>query len=63
MKSHKNILSYEISYETLIGAKPLRIRFDKIDGFISVCNRTRYLAFFGREKYDAFYSKIRYLIS
>ena len=30
-KSHENILIYEISYKTLIGSKPLRIRFDKID--------------------------------
>ena len=35
-KSHENILIYNISYKTLIGAKPLRIRFDKVDGFIRV---------------------------
>ena len=35
-KSHKNILVYDISYKTLVGAKPLRIKFDKIDGFIRV---------------------------
>ena len=29
-KSHGNILIYEISYKTLTGPKPLRIRFDKI---------------------------------
>ena len=33
-KSYKNIFVYDISYKTLIGAKPLRIRFNKIDGFI-----------------------------
>ena len=37
-KSYKNsyetILIYDISYKTFIGAKPLRIRFDKDDGFI-----------------------------
>ena len=33
-KSHKNILVYNISYKSLIDSKPLRIRFDKIDGFI-----------------------------
>ena len=33
-KSHKNTLIYDISYQTLIGSKPLRIRFNKIDGFI-----------------------------
>ena len=31
-KSYKNILVYDISYKTLIGAKPLRIKFDKING-------------------------------
>ena len=30
-KLHENILIYGISYKTLIEAKPLRIRFDKID--------------------------------
>ena len=35
-KSYKNILIYSISYKTLIGAKPLHIRFDKIDGLIRV---------------------------
>ena len=30
-KLHENILSYNISYKTLIGPKPLCIRFDKID--------------------------------
>ena len=35
-KWHKNILIYDISYKTLIGSKPLRIRFDKIDGIIRI---------------------------
>ena len=30
-KAHDNILIYDISYKTLIDAKPLRIRFHKID--------------------------------
>ena len=35
MKSHvKNVLVDKISYKTLMGAKYLRIRFDKTDGFI-----------------------------
>ena len=32
-KSHKNILIHDISYKTLIGSKPLHIRFD---GFIGI---------------------------
>ena len=42
---------YDISCKTLMGAKPLRIRFDKIDGFIRVYDTTRYLVFFGDEKF------------
>ena len=33
-KSYGNILVYDISYKILIGAKPLRIRFDKIGGSV-----------------------------
>ena len=43
-ESHENILIYEISYKTLIGLTPLRIRFDKIDGFIKISDGTKYLA-------------------
>ena len=35
-KSYKNLSVYNILYKTLIDTKPLRIRFDKIDGFIRV---------------------------
>ena len=33
-KSYRNILVYNTSYKTVIGAKPLHIRFDKIDGLL-----------------------------
>ena len=33
-KSNENILIYDDLYKTLIGAKLLRIIFDKVDGFI-----------------------------
>ena len=62
-KLHENILIYDISYRTLIDLKPLRIRFDKIDGFISIYDGTRYLALFDSEKYEAIYDRIRYLVS
>ena len=55
------MLIYDISYKTLIDPKPLRIRFDKIDGFIRVYDGARYLTFFGSEKYDAISDRIRYL--
>ena len=56
------ILVYDISYKALIGSKHLRIRFDKIDEFIRVYDGTRYLAWFGPEKYDVIFNRIRYLI-
>ena len=40
----------------------LRIRFDKIDDFIRVYDRTRYLVLFRSEKCNSIYNKIRYLI-
>ena len=62
-KSQENIFIYDISYKTLIDPKPLRIRFDEIDGFIRIYDRTRYLTLFGSEKYEAIYNRIRCLIS
>ena len=61
-KSYKKMLVYNISYKILIDSKPLRIRFDKIDGFIRVYDGSRYLLLFGSEKYDFIYCRIRYLI-
>ena len=54
---------YDTSYKTLIGAKLLRIRFDKVVGFIRVFDGTRYLVLLGPEKYEAIYNRIKYLIS
>ena len=45
-----------------MGAKPLCIRFDKINGFIRVYDGTRYLVLVGEEKYDFIYNRIRCLI-
>ena len=57
-KSYENILTFQISYKALIGAKPLHIRFDKVDGLIRVYDGTRHLVLFGPEKYDAIYNRI-----
>ena len=62
-KSHENILIYDISYKTLIVSKRLRIRFDKIIGLIRIYDGTRYRTLFGSEKYNAIYTRIKYLIS
>ena len=59
-KSHKNILIYDISYKILIGPKPSRIRFNKIEGFFGIYDGNIYLVVFGSGKYDVMY--YRYLI-
>ena len=41
----------------------MRIRFDKVDGYIRVYDGNRYLVLFSPEKYDAVYNRIRYPIS
>ena len=57
-KSHEYILIYDISCKTLTGAKPLRIRFNKINGLIRTCDETRYLVLLGLENHDAIYNRI-----
>ena len=42
---YKNILVYNISCKTLIGAKVLRIRLKKVNGFIRVYDGTEYLVY------------------
>ena len=54
---------YDILYKTLIGAKSLRIRLDKVNASIRVHDETRYLVLFDPEKYDAIYNRVRYLTS
>ena len=47
----------------MIGPKPLCIRFNILDGFIRIYDRSRYSVLLGPEKYDAIDNRIRYLIS
>ena len=54
---------YDISYKTLIGPRPLRIRFDKIDGFIRIFDGNTYLVLLCPERYDALYDRTRYFVS
>ena len=49
-KSYEKILVLYISYKTLIGGKPLRIRFYKVHGFIRVYDGVGYLVLFNLEK-------------
>ena len=62
-KSYKNIVIYDILYKNLIGEKPLRIIFDKVNEYIGVYDGTKYLILFDREKYDAISNRTGYLMS
>ena len=57
------VLIYDILYKTSADAKPLRIRFNKINGFIKVYDGIRHQVLFGPRWYDAIYNMIRYLTS
>ena len=61
--SYEIILIYDISNNTLTGAKPLRIRSDKAERFIRVDDVNRYLVLFGLGKYYAVLKRIRCFIS
>ena len=58
-RTYENVLIYDISYKTFMGAKPLRVRFDEIDGFIKIYDGIRYLVLFGHVWYDAICDRIR----
>ena len=61
-KSYENISIYDVSYKILIGAKPLHIMFDKVDGFTRDYNGTKYLSLFGFEKCNVIFNRIRYSV-
>ena len=61
-KLYENILINNILY-ILFGARPLRVRFDKRDGFIRVYDESRYLESFDLDKYDTIFNRIGYFIS
>ena len=46
-----------------MGAKPLRICFEKMDGFINIYDEISYLVLFASERYNTIYNRIKYLIS
>ena len=57
-KSYEKILVHDISCKTLIGAKPMRIRFDKINWFIRIYNGSKHLLLFRPENFDAMNNRI-----
>ena len=54
---------YDISYKKFVGTKPMRIRFDNVDGFIKTYDGTRYLVLFDPERYDGIYKRIKHIVS
>ena len=63
-KLYENISVYNISYKTLTGPKPLRIRFDKKDGFIIFLDgKMKHLILFDYGLFNKICDKIKYLIS
>ena len=61
-EKYKTILIYEISYKTLTDVKPLRISFDKIDGFIKIHDGIIYSVLFDRSWYGKIFYRNKYLI-
>ena len=53
---------YNILYKTMIGARPLRVIFDKVDGFIRNYDGTKYLVLFDHERCNAIYDRIWYIV-
>ena len=54
---------YDISYKNFIAAKPMRIRFDNVDGLIETYDGIRYLLLFDPERHDGIYKRIKHIAS
>ena len=62
-KSYGSFLIYDVSYKTPYIAKPLRIIFDKLDGYIRKYDRTKYVSLFHPYKeYQRIFDKVRFPI-
>ena len=61
-KSYEKIFVHDISCKNSIGARPMCIRYDKINGFVRVYTGSEYLLLCRAENFDVMYSRIRYLI-
>ena len=61
-EKRENILIFDVSYKTPRSAKQLRIRHGKIDRFIKIHNKVRYLVLFA-DWGDKICDRIKYLIS
>ena len=59
----RNILIYDISYNTFMGVKQFCIRFNKVNGFIKTFDKMRYFVLYDYERYNEIYGRTKYLIS
>ena len=63
-KFYQNISFHNILYKTPTDPRPLRIRFDKIDGFIiSLDGKIKHLILFDYGLFSKICDKVKYLIS
>ena len=62
-KKYENILIFDILYKTSTSAKPLHIRFNKIDVFIKIHYKIRHLVLLDYSYCEKICDKITYLIN
>ena len=63
-KLYKNISVYNISYKIPTDSKPLRIRFNRIDGFIIVFDgKNKHLLLFDYGLFNKICDKVKYILS
>ena len=62
-EKYENILIYDISCKNSTGAKPLRIRFDGVNGFLKIHDKIWYLLLFDCSYCDKVCDRIKYLIN
>ena len=60
-KSNENIFIFDFTYQTFVAASSLHIRFHKIEGFIRVYDRSRYLVLFKPENVMLFTTRLHIL--
>ena len=63
-KLYENISVYGITYWTSAGPKTLRIRFDKIDGFVIIIDgKIKHLSLFDYGLFNNICDKVKYLMT
>ena len=60
-KSNENIFIFDFTYQAFVAARSLHIRFHKIEGFIRVYDRSRYLVLFEPENVMLFTTRLHIL--